>query len=232
MIKVILWDLDQTLLDFKRSEFCALKKAFEHFGLGELDFELHKSYSKINEECWRMLERCELTKPQVMEQRFKRFFAKENIKCPASPSEFSAYYESRLPDTVAFVDNAVEVLKCLKGRVKQYVVTNGASAVQHKRLEKSGLDLLLDGVFVSDEIGYEKPSARFFEPVLEKALKYAEKDEILIVGDSLTSDIKGGNNVGIKTCLFSPNGCDADDEYKVDYRICDIIEVVDNYELW
>lgn len=232
MIKVILWDLDQTLLDFKRSEFCALKKAFEHFGLGELDFELHKSYSKINEECWRMLERCELTKPQVMEQRFKRFFAKENIKCPVSHSEFSAYYESRLPDTVAFVDNAVEVLKCLKGRVKQYVVTNGASAVQHKRLEKSGLDLLLDGVYISEEIGYEKPSARFFEPVLNEALKYAEKDEILIVGDSLTSDIKGGNNVGIKTCLFSPNGCNADVGYKIDYRICDIIEVVDNYELW
>ena len=79
MIKVVLWDLDQTLLDFKRSEFFALKKAFEHFGLGELDFELHKSYSKINEDCWRMLERCELTKPQVMEERFKRFFAKENI---------------------------------------------------------------------------------------------------------------------------------------------------------
>ena len=232
MIKVILWDLDQTLLDFKRSEFCALEKAFEHFCLGKLSRELHLSYSKINEECWRMLERCELTKPQVMEQRFKRFFAKENIVAPASPLEFSDYYESRLPDTVAFVDNAVEVLKCLKGRVKQYVVTNGASAVQHKRLEKSGLDLLLDRVFISDEIGYEKPSARFFEPVLEKVLKYAEKDEILIVGDSLTSDIKGGNNVGIKTCLFSPNGCDADDEYKIDYRICDIIEVVDNYELW
>lgn len=227
MIKVILWDLDQTLLDFKRSEFCALKKAFEHFSLGELDFELHKSYSKINEECWRMLERCELTKPQVMEQRFKRFFAKENIKCPVSHSEFSTYYENRLPDTVAFVDNAVEALTCLKGRVKQYVVTNGASAVQHKRLEKSGLDLLLDGVFVSDEIGYEKPSARFFEPVLEKALKYAEKDEILIVGDSLTSDIKGGNNVGIKTCLFNHNSLDVPDGYSVDYEITSLKEIFD-----
>lgn len=227
MIKVILWDLDQTLLDFKRSEFCALEKAFEHFCLGKLSRELHLSYSKINEECWRMLERCELTKPQVMEQRFKRFFAKENIKCPASPSEFSDYYESRLPDTVAFVDNAVEVLKCLKGRVKQYVVTNGASAVQHKRLEKSGLDLLLDGVFISDEIGYEKPSARFFEPVLNEVLKFAERDEILIIGDSLTSDIKGGNNAKIKTCLFNHNSLDVPDGYSVDYEITSLKEIFD-----
>ena len=227
MIKVILWDLDQTLLDFKRSEFCALEKAFEHFCLVKLSRELHLSYSKINEECWRMLERSELTKPQVMEQRFKRFFAKENIKCHASPSEFSDYYESRLPDTVAFVDNAVEVLKCLKGKVKQYVVTNGASAVQHKRLEKSGLDLLLEGVFISDEIGYEKPSARFFEPVLNEVLKFAERDEILIIGDSLTSDIKGGNNVGIKTCLFNHNSLDVPNGYSVDYEITSLKEIFD-----
>lgn len=174
-----------------------------------------------------MLERCELTKPQVMEQRFKRFFAKENIVAPVSPLDFSDYYESRLPDTVAFVDNAVEVLKCLKGRVKQYVVTNGASAVQHKRLEKSGLDLLLDGVFISDEIGYEKPSARFFEPVLNEALKFAERDEILIIGDSLTSDIKGGNNAKIKTCLFNHNSLDVPEGYSVDYEITSLKEIFD-----
>ena len=232
MIKVILWDLDQTLFDFKKSEFCALKKAFEHFGLGELSRELHLSYSKINEECWRMLERSELTKRQVMAERFKRFFAKEKLIPPVSPLEFSDYYEGRLPDTVYFVDTAYETVSLLKGRVKQFVVTNGASPVQHKRLEKSGLDLLLDKVFISDEIGFEKPSVGFFEPVLNEAMKFADKDEIIIIGDSLTSDIKGGNNVGIKTCLFSPNGYDVDDEYKIDYQITRISEVVNNYELW
>ena len=226
MIKVILWDLDQTLLDFKKSEFCALKSAFKHFGLDELSEELHLCYSKINEECWRMLERCELTKPQVMEERFKRFFAKENITPPVSPLEFSDYYESRLPDTVAFVDDATQILNFLKGRVKQYVVTNGASSVQHKRLEKSKLDLLLDGVFISDEIGFEKPSSHFFEPVLKEALKYAERDEILIVGDSLTSDIKGGNNIKIKTCWFNHNSLDVPDGYSVDYEITSLKEII------
>lgn len=225
MIKVVLWDLDQTLLDFKKSEFCALKKAFEHFGLGELSEELHLSYSKINEECWLMLERSELTKRQVMEERFKRFFAQEKIISPVLPSEFSDYYEGRLPDTVAFVDNALETLNFLKGRVKQFVVTNGASSVQHKRLEKSGLSYVFDAVFISDEIGYEKPSPHFFEPVMNEALKYANKEEILIVGDSLTSDIKGGNNVGIKTCWFNHNGIDLPYGYGVDYEISSLNEV-------
>lgn len=226
MIKVILWDLDQTLLDFKKSEFCALKKAFEHYGLGELNRELHLSYSKINEECWRMLECCELTKRQVMEERFKRFFSKENIAAPVSNLEFSDYYEGSIPDTIAFVDNAVEVLNYLKGRVKQYAVTNGASSVQRKRLEKSGLSSVFDAVFISDEIGFEKPSARFFEPVMNEAAKYAEKDEIIIVGDSLTSDIKGGNNIGIKTCWLNHNALDVPDGYSVDYEITSLKEIV------
>lgn len=232
MIKVILWDLDQTVLDFRRSEFCALKKAFSHFCIGELDCELHRSYSEINQACWLMLEQERLTKEQVMSKRFEDFFKKHDIVIPVQPAEFSVFYEDCLPDTIAFVDYANETLNFLKGKVKQLVVTNGAAAVQHKRLEKSGLDEIFDGVFISDEIGFEKPNEKFFVPVLDEAQRYANRDEIVIIGDSLTSDMRGGMNAGIKTCWFNPNGLIAPEEYRIDYQIKRIDDVINEFELW
>lgn len=226
MIKVILWDVDGTLLDFKASERHSLTKAFEHFSLGECTDDIINTYSSINQSCWEMLERGELTKEQTLIVRFDKFFDAVGINGIDS-TRFSKLYESGLCDKIVFIDNSYELLLSLKEKYKQYAVTNGAYSVQKKKLNKSGFDKIFDGVFISDLVGYEKPNVNFFNFVRENIIDVSN-DEILIVGDSLTSDIKGGNNMGIKTCLYDPKNlytCYDKDKYSIDYRISHLNDI-------
>ena len=194
MIKVILWDVDGTLLDFKKAEYAAIKKCFEIFHLGECTDEMIQRYSVINRRYWEKLERKEITKPEVLVNRFIEFFETENIQTDCAV-EFNKEYQKWLGETICFCDNSYELLQTLKGRVKQYAVTNGTKAAQDRKLSKSGLIDIFDGVFISEVVGCEKPGIEFFEYVWEKIGDY-KKDEIMIVGDSLTSDIQGGHNAG------------------------------------
>ena len=113
----------------------------------------------------------------------------------------------------------------LKGRVRQYAVTNGTKVAQQRKLRNSGLDVLLDGVFISEDIGAEKPDIAFFHPVWETIGPYAP-DEVLIVGDSLTSDMQGGNNAGIRCCWYNPKGAPVPENLKIDYNIRDLREIL------
>ena len=191
MIKILLWDIDATLLDFLKSESMALKKAFAHFGLGKCPDSKVAEYSAINQSYWNRLETGELTKEQVLVGRFEEFL---NVKgfCDVDANEFCEFYELSLPDCVEFMGNAESVIKTLSKTYKQYAVTNGAKAVQEKKLAVSGIDGIFNGAFISDDVGYAKPSKEFFDVVL-KNIPSVNTDEIMIVGDSLTSDIKGGN---------------------------------------
>lgn len=222
MIKIILWDIDATLLDFLKSESLALKKTFLHFDLGECSDEKVREYSALNQSYWQRLETGELTKSQVLVGRFEEFLKNNNIS--ANAFEFCDFFESSLPDCIEYIGNAEEVVKVLSKDYRQYAVTNGAKTVQRKKLAKSGLDEVLNGVFISDEVGYEKPSKGFFSYVL-KNIPNVKNDEIMIIGDSLTSDIKGGNNMGFKTCWFNPFCHPLKDGYSVDYQIKNIDEI-------
>lgn len=225
MIKIILWDIDATLLDFLKSENMALKKAFAHFGLGECTDSTVAEYSAINQSYWNRLETGELTKEQVLVGRFEEFL---NVKGfgNVDANEFCEFYESSLPDCVEFIGNAEETIKALSNSYYQYAVTNGAKNVQTKKLAVSGIDGIFNGAFISDDVGYAKPSKEFFSFVLENIPKVSD-DEILIVGDSLTSDIKGGNNMGFKTCWFNPHNLPLSDGYSVDYQIDNIDSIFD-----
>ena len=217
MIKVILWDVDGTLLDFKKAEYTAIKKCFEVFNLGECSDEMIGRYSIINRKYWEKLERKEITKQEVLVNRFMDFFAAENIKTDCAVS-FKEEYQKWLGETICFCDNSYELMKGLKGRIKQYAVTNGTKAAQDRKLSKSGLNDILDGVFISEVVGCEKPGIEFFEHVWEKIGHY-EKNEVMIVGDSLTSDIQGGNNDGIICCWYNPKGMKNDTNLRIDYEI-------------
>lgn len=225
MIKVILWDIDGTLLDFLKAEYEAIKKCFETFKLGECTDEMISRYSVINRKYWESLERGEITKPQVLIGRFEEFFASENIKTDCAPL-FNKEYQISLGDTICFRDNSYELIKNLKGKVKQYAVTNGTKVAQDRKLAKSGLIDLFDGVFISEEIGVEKPGIGFFEHVWSVIGKYRQ-DEIMIVGDSLTSDMQGGNNAGIICCWYNPEKKVNDRNLIIDYEIKDLQEVLD-----
>lgn len=217
MIKAILWDIDGTLLDFLAAEKAAIRKCFEIFGLGECTDEMIKRYSAINKKYWECLERGEITKPQVLVGRFEEFFASENILTDCAP-EFNQEYQIRLGDTICFCDDSYELVRGLKGRIKQYAVTNGTKVAQDRKLKKSGLIDIFDDVFISEELGFEKPGIGFFEKVWEKIGDY-ESDEVVIVGDSLTSDMQGGNNAGILCCWYNPKGTINNKELKIDYEI-------------
>ena len=223
MIKVLLWDIDGTLLNFLAAEKAAMKKWFEVCGIGECTDEMIARYSKINRKYWEMLERGEITKPQVLIGRFEEFFESEGIVTDCA-TEFNKEYQVRLGDTICFCDNGYVLVKSLKGRVKQYAVTNGTKVAQDKKLAKSGLVELFDAVFISEEIGVEKPGVGFFEKVWDSIGKY-KSDEVMIIGDSLTSDIQGGNNAGILCCWYNPKGAVNYTGVRVDYEIDNLQKV-------
>lgn len=225
MIKTILWDIDDTLLDFKSAESYSLKNSFDHFGLGICTDEMVHTYSVLNNSKWELLERGECTKEQVLKERFTDFFALMKITS-VDESEFCTYYENGLSDKIFYMENSIDILKELKGKYYQYAVTNGAFAIQSARLEKSGLNQILDGSFISDNIGFEKPSMEFFEYVIRNT-EPCKKDEILIVGDSLTSDMQGGNNAKIKCCWYNPLKKQNDKNVSLDYEIQTLSQIKD-----
>ncbi len=224
MIKTLLWDIDGTLLNFEKSENYAIKKCFEIFEMGECTDEMVARYSPINRKYWEKLERGELTKPEVLRGRFKEFFESENISCDRV-DDFNAEYQVRLGDKVFFCDNGLHVVTALKGKVHQYAVTNGTYVAQSRKLSQSGLIDIFDDVFISDKIGFEKPSIEFFNAVQNKIGQF-KKDEVMIIGDSLTSDIKGGNNADILCCWYNPLSLPKKDSLRIDYEIKDLAEVL------
>ncbi len=224
MFDAILWDVDGTLLDFIASQRESLFTCFELFGFGKCTEEMHQRYSAINISLWEMLERGERTKAEILTERFRRFFAETGL--PEEKAEdFNAEYEKRLPDTVRFFPHALETVEALKGKVIQCSVTNGTKYVQERKMNETPLGGLFDRLFISETVGAEKPDPRFFEAVF-RALRDIPKERILIVGDSLTSDILGGLRAGIHTCWFNPDGKKGREEIRPEYEIRDLREVL------
>ena len=222
---VILWDIDGTILNFLAAEKAAIQRGFQEFNIGECTDEMLADYSQINKKYWEMLERKEASKQEILYGRFYEFFDKYGID-KSIADDFQPWYQLALGDTIVFENGALSLLKELKGKVKQYAVTNGTKVAQTKKLSKSGLDKIFDDVFISEDIGVEKPSVDFFVKVFQKTeLTETEKKKILIVGDSLTSDIKGGNNIGIDTCWYNPKGANKPNDIIVNYEIKELSDL-------
>lgn len=225
MIKVVLWDIDGTILNFEESEKNAIQRCFESFSLGECTDEMLKKYSLINRKYWKLLEKGELTKPEILEGRFVEFFESEGLRTDVAAA-FNKEYQLRLADTICYNDHADELLEYYRGKIKQYAVTNGTKVAQERKLSKSGLDKVFDDIFISDEIGAEKPSHQFFEKVWDTIGEY-DCSEIMIVGDSLTSDMQGGHNEGILCCWYNPKQVKGNPELKIEYEITNLNQIRD-----
>ena len=167
MITTLLWDMDETLLNFAAAERAAINALFQEFGFGECSDAMLERYSKINRSYWERLERKELTKPEILVGRFRDFFEAEGLDSTVA-AEFNEKYQLSLGDTIVFRDDSYNIVKSLRGKVKQYVVSNGTIAAQTKKLRLSGFGELMDGVFLSEDLGVEKPDILFFEKVFEK----------------------------------------------------------------
>ena len=221
-IKAILWDIDNTLLDFSYAERASLELALRTHALPCTD-AIAADYSRINLEYWRALERGELTRAELRVRRFEDFFAAEAFP-PELARPTADVYESLLGEQIRFVPGALETVNALRGRVRQYAASNGIISIQRRKLEKSGLAALLDGVFISGELGADKPSPAFFDAVLA-ALPGLDRGEILMVGDSLTSDVRGAVRYGLPTVWFNPKGAPLTVEEKPDWTIRKLEEV-------
>lgn len=223
-IKAVLWDLDGTLLNFKEAEAYSLQKSFDILGLGECTDAMREMYSKINLKYWQMLERGEMSKEDILVERFREFlqvYQMDDTKAEALRVE----YESHLGDIISLEEDALKVVEALHGKVQQYIVTNGRGPLQKQRLADSGIDKWMDGVFISDEIGIEKPMKGFFDVVLE-AIEGVKPEEMVIIGDSLTSDMQGGNNAGILCCWYNPKHAVCEKELRIDYEIDSLAQVL------
>jgi len=220
MYKYLLWDIDGTIVDFLTAEKAAIKTLFREFELGECTDEMVSRYSEINVRYWEMLERGEMTKPEILIGRFREFFQAEGLDVTVAEA-FNLRYQIALGDTVAFYDHAFELLTGLKDEhYIQAAITNGTKIAQTKKLKTSKLDTIFDEVFISEDVGAEKPDPKFFDVVKEN-LHFTEemKAEILVIGDSLTSDIWGGIMAGFDTCWYNPGHKINDKSYSPTYEI-------------
>ena len=226
MYKYLLWDIDGTVLNFLASEAYAIRTLFKKYNLGTCTDDMIKLYSDINVKYWKMLERGELTKPQILVERFKEFFGIIGVEDVGIAENFNSEYQLTLGDHIEFVDKAEQILYSLKGKYTLVAVTNGTKTAQEKKLRLSGLYKVFDAIFISENIGWEKPSKEFFDHVF-KTLGITDKNKVLIIGDSLTSDIKGGYMAGIDTCWFNPTKQENTLGIDITYEVDDLGEIED-----
>lgn len=220
----ILWDLDQTLLNFDLSMDYAIRTVFERYGL-KIDDEIVARYEIINRSYWNRLELGELTKKEVTTGRFDTLFDELGIR-HIDPERFNADYQVELGNVFFYMDGAKELVTKLRAEgYRQYVVTNGVNATQESKMKLSGLDRIMDGVFVSEKMGYPKPQKEYFDACFA-VLVGVERGECLLVGDSLTSDMRGANNAGIDACWFNPEGKTNDIGVRTDYEIRQLSQLV------
>ena len=202
----------------------ALQAVFAQYGL-KINEEMTARYSVFNRSYWLRLESGELSKEQVTVGRFRTFFEELGIT-HVSPEELNADYQRELGSVFFFMEGAKELVALLKERgYRQYVVTNGVNATQANKMWLSGLDRIMDGVFVSELMGYPKPRKEFFDGCFA-ALSDVDRNKCILVGDSLTSDMRGAENAGIASCWFNPEKQEKDVDVRTDYEIRRLEELI------
>lgn len=218
----ILFDADDTLFDFKRSEHEAVKDCLTLVGLPTED-EIIEKYSEINKSYWKMLERGEITKKDLFIARWKTFL--DHYELYNADAELIAnHYLTQLSQKCYLLDGALELCQRLSEKFRLYIVTNGYARVQHGRFDKSVLRQYFENMFISEEMGAEKPSIEYFNAVFSRIPDF-DKEKSIIIGDSLSSDIKGGIVAGIDTCWYNPKGQLVPDNMSITYVINDLNEI-------
>jgi 2-haloacid dehalogenase len=198
---VIIFDADGTIFDFEMAEKNAFEKTMNYFGINSNDDNYMRIYKEINSELWDEYEKKNITAERLKIERFKRFFIK--IKSDYLGDEGSKVYLGFLSKGAFLLDGALELLQELESKVNMILLTNGFTNVQKNRLELSGIRKFFSTVVISEEVGFAKPHIKIFEYGLKNA-PYVSRKKVLMVGDSLKSDILGGINFGIDTCWYNP----------------------------
>ena len=211
----VLFDADNTLLDFDRSEREALREALGGMGV-KADEEMIQAYSEINQSFWKMLERGEIAKSELRVARFAAFCARFSLSLDVP--QLSLAYTDALATKSYLLPGVEELCRALVPHARLCIITNGLKTVQEGRFDRSCLKPMFPYVFISEEIGAEKPDKAYFDAVAA-ALPDFDPARTLVVGDSLTSDIRGGILAGLDTCWFNPAGKPVPDDMPITYVV-------------
>lgn len=214
--RALFLDMDGTFLDFAAAEKSAFFSAMAAAGAAVTERE-YRIYSAVNEGLWKAFERGEIEKDSIREGRFGLTFEKIGFSGDGLAAEKD--YERFLAEGHELIPCAREVLEFLAARYPLYVVTNGFAAVQRNRLRMADIERYMTDLFISEEIGYQKPKKEFFDRCFQKIGGDLAPSQVLLVGDSLTSDILGANLAGLDACWFNPEGKENGTGARPDYEI-------------
>ncbi|MBQ5562563.1 MAG: YjjG family noncanonical pyrimidine nucleotidase [Clostridia bacterium] len=219
----LLMDADDTIFDFPKCEYNALKETITKNGLTFTD-ETHQIFSKINNSLWKKFEINKITRSELKIQRFRQL-AQACFRDFPNPDILADTYINELAKQPVLIDGAFEALQKLTQKFDVYIITNVLSKVQRGRFGKSPITPLVKDIFISDEMGVNKPSKEYFDKVLAQI---SEKDtsKILVVGDSLTSDMQGGKNAGLMTCIYDPKNKITLPHPLCDFKVTDLNDIL------
>ena len=215
MIEILFLDLDDTILDFHKAERIAIAKTIRQFGVEPTEAVLSR-YHVINKWHWEQLEQGKLTRAEVLENRFGVLF--EELGVAADKTACARAYESNLAIGHYFLPGAEEAVAYLSEHYRLFLASNGTASVQKGRMTSANLYRFFEEVFVSQEIGHNKPSKAYFDACFARIPGF-DPAKAMIVGDSLTSDIRGGIDAGIATCWVNPNRTPGREDIRPDYEI-------------
>ncbi|MCD4795836.1 MAG: YjjG family noncanonical pyrimidine nucleotidase [Candidatus Cloacimonetes bacterium] len=218
--KLILFDADGTLFDYKKAEEDAFLKTFSRFNVNQNIEAFHRKYQKINLAIWKEFEEKKITSKKLRVERFRRLFLQEKLSL--DPEEISPVYLKYLSRGTHLLDGAEDIVKYFYGKCEIALATNGLSDVQYPRIQNSGLAKYFKHIFISEEIGFPKPDRKYFEHIFQKL---TFRDSSIIVGDNLYSDIKGGSDFGIDTCWFNSGKRINESGVIPTFEISDLVEL-------
>ncbi len=221
MIKAVLIDIDNTLLDFIKAAYISIKSAFNSFGF-EYDQNMHVVFNRVNDGLWKDIEACKLTREELHKIRFNLVLKELGIEFDGQKIEKE--FLKNLFDCVVIVDGAVEILEYLAGKYDVYVASNAIYDQQVNRLTKAGMIGYIKKLFISERMGVYKPEKAFFDACF-KELGGITPDQVVMIGDSINADIKGGKNYGMKTIWFNFKGEKEPDEKPYDYVVDKLLEI-------
>ncbi len=220
----LLFDADDTLLDFKKSEEISFKIVLEKNGISGDIQKYHQSYRQINDDLWDRHALGQISKDFLKVERFRKFLEENDLE--ANAHQMGDDYLHTLPDQVFLLEGTLDLLETLHKKIPMIMVTNGIGVVQHKRLDNIGLKPFFDHIVVSEECGFTKPDKRIFHHTFNLLNVAHHAPNVLMVGDKLETDILGAQNVGVDSCWLNSNKVANTTSIVPTYEIQNIIELL------
>lgn len=219
--QTLLIDLDDTLLDFKKAEQIALEKILLQY-IGKTDASIKQFYQEINSVLWNQFDRGKITRQDIYDTRFTELFRMLQIEKDGriANREYLDSIEG------IWIEGAEEICRKLSKNHDIYIVSNGDPLVQNRKMKEMRIEKNINGAFISGETAYAKPSKNFFDSIFSK-IENIDLGKTLMIGDRLTSDIRGGNNAGIDTCWYNPKSKTITEEVEITYEIRELEELLE-----